>query len=109
MIHGSWSRWLLPDHCVTCGEAALEMRLVGPDAQGLALCVDESGAEELVDTTLLSPLAIGDRVLVHAGVALSILEAAGESSRSSGAMWPRTWRRRSSREPGASQTSTRPA
>jgi hydrogenase maturation factor len=43
---------------------------------GLALCADDEGARATVETALLEPLAAGDRVLVHAGVAIASLPAA---------------------------------
>ncbi len=46
------------------------------DASGLALCVDEQGARTTVDVTLVEPVAPGDELLVHAGVAIASLEAA---------------------------------
>jgi hydrogenase maturation factor len=50
------------------------MRIVSVDqAQGLALCADGEGATELVDPTLVGDVAVGDAVLVHAGVALARL------------------------------------
>ncbi len=39
--------------------------------RGLALCVDDRDARHTVEIALVEPLAIGDRVLVHAGVALT--------------------------------------
>ena len=63
--------------CITCGDVALPSRVVSVDhAEALAVCVDEGGAEAQVDVTLVEPLAVGDTVLVHAGTALTRLEAA---------------------------------
>ena len=63
--------------CITCGDVALPSRVVSVDhAEALAVCVDEAGAETRVDVTLVEPLAVGDTVLVHAGTALTRLEAA---------------------------------
>ena len=45
-------------------------------AQGLALCADEHGAHRTVEIALIEPVAAGDRVLVHADVALANLGAA---------------------------------
>lgn len=41
------------------------------DASGLAICADGSGAEHSVALDLLDPIAIGDDILVHAGVAIA--------------------------------------
>ncbi len=39
----------------------------------LALCVDDGGAHSLVEIALVSPVAPGDSLLVHAGTALTAL------------------------------------
>jgi hydrogenase maturation factor len=41
-----------------------------------ARCVDDEGREEVVATELVGEVAPGDRVLVHAGVAIERLAAA---------------------------------
>ena len=46
------------------------------DARSIALCEDGEGARADVATELVGPLAEGDELLVHAGVALARLEAA---------------------------------
>jgi hydrogenase maturation factor len=71
-----------PAHgCITCGDQALEMRVVAVDAaRGLAVCMDEAGQAAEVDTLLVEPTAAGERVLVHARVAIAKLpEAAGSA------------------------------
>jgi hydrogenase maturation factor len=57
------------DHCLTCSDEAVPMRVrdVRPDA--VAICDD--GSEVMTD--LLGPIAPGDVILVHAGTALSRL------------------------------------
>ena len=52
------------------------MRVVSPTHDGLAQCVDDAGARSVVMTDLVGDVARGDRILVHAGVALSRLEEA---------------------------------
>jgi HupF/HypC family len=62
-------------HCITCGDEAARMRVLMPaGADGLVTCEDESGAAAIVDAALVAPLAAGDVVLVHAGVALVRLQ-----------------------------------
>ncbi len=39
----------------------------------LAHCADDAGAESAVEITLVEPVAVGDQVLVHAGVAIAHL------------------------------------
>ena len=38
--------------------------------RGLALCEDAAGRRETVEIALVSPVAHGDRLLVHAGTAI---------------------------------------
>ena len=60
--------------CITCGDVAIELTVAtveGSDAR----CRDDSGREELVATELVGEVGPGDRVLVHAGVAIERLGA----------------------------------
>lgn len=60
------------DGCITCGDHAVELRVVSvDDARGLAVCADESGASLEVDVLLVAPVSTGDRLLVHAGTAIA--------------------------------------
>jgi hydrogenase maturation factor len=62
------------EHCITCGDDGVPMRVLRLDeARGLALCSDPDGARHTVETALVAPVAPGDEVLVHAGVALVAL------------------------------------
>ena len=62
------------DHCITCGDDGIPMTAVRVDAaQGLAVCADDAGSEATVEISLVGPVAPGDRVLVHAGVAIAPL------------------------------------
>jgi hydrogenase maturation factor len=59
------------EHCITCGDDGVPMRVLAlDDDRGLALCSDGAGAHHTVETALVAPVAPGDEVLVHAGVAL---------------------------------------
>jgi hydrogenase maturation factor len=63
------------DHCITCGDVAVEMTVLRVDAErGLALC-EASGEKETVEIELVGPVAPGDGLLVHAGTALQRLAA----------------------------------
>ncbi len=65
------------EHCITCGDVAVEMTVLRVDAgRGLALCEAEGG-KETVEIELVGPVAPGDGLLVHAGTALQRLQAAG--------------------------------
>lgn len=60
---------------MTCSDEGLPARVIEVGASGLARCADERGAECTVDITLVEPVAPGDSILVHAGVALALVEA----------------------------------
>lgn len=63
-------------HCTTCSDEAVPMHVHRIDRQReLALCVDGGGARHTVEIALVGPVGVGDRLLVHAGVAL-VAEAA---------------------------------
>ncbi len=58
-------------HCVTCADEGIVMRVAGPGTEpGLMACVGADGQASDVDTSLAEPVAAGDAILVHAGVAL---------------------------------------
>ncbi len=67
------------DGCITCGDVAVALTVLttaGMDAR----CCDENGREETVAVELVGAVTAGDRVLVHAGVAIERLESGkGES------------------------------
>ena len=58
------------DRCVTCSDEGVPMRVVElrDDA---AVCLDERGERHEVAVDLIGPVHPGDRVLVHAGVAIA--------------------------------------
>ena len=55
------------EHCVTCSDEALPLRVIEPRSGALALC--EPDVEVMTD--LVGPVEAGDVLLVHAGVALA--------------------------------------
>jgi D-sedoheptulose 7-phosphate isomerase len=63
---------LLEDRCVTCGDVAVEVTVA--EVEGHTAVVD---AGERVAIDLLDAVEPGDRLLVHAGVALERLEPTG--------------------------------
>src|SRR3954454_17519456 len=68
------------DGCITCGDVAVELvveRIDGADAH----CRDEGGRTEVVATELVGDVGAGDRLLVHAGVALERLTGGTASPR----------------------------
>ena len=63
------------DHCITCSDEGIPMQVERiDDVRGLALCAAEDGTKSTVEIALVS-VEPGDRVLVHAGVALAELSA----------------------------------
>ena len=59
--------------CVTCADEGVALRVVSVDATGLAVCRGAEGVEREVETALVGASAVGDEVLVHAGVAIARL------------------------------------
>jgi hydrogenase expression/formation protein HypC len=57
------------DGCITCGDVAVEMRVVRLDGD-LAVCEAQDGDVRSVEVALLDGVAEGDTLLVHADVAL---------------------------------------
>ncbi|GAA1986904.1 HypC/HybG/HupF family hydrogenase formation chaperone [Catenulispora subtropica] len=58
--------------CLTCGDVAVPLTVVELDGAD-ARCRDEAGRGETVAIELVGPVRVGDRLLVHAGVALEVL------------------------------------
>jgi hydrogenase maturation factor len=62
--------------CITCGDEAVEMRVVRVDeARSLALCADADDRTQTVEVELVGPVGPGDELLVHAGTALTRVSA----------------------------------
>jgi hydrogenase maturation factor len=62
--------------CITCGDVAVELRVLLVDEQrGLALCGDAGSGRETVEIALVGDVRPGDHLLVHAGTALQRLGA----------------------------------
>jgi hydrogenase maturation factor len=76
---GPWGSPACTDeHCITCGDQGIPMRVVALEGAGLARCHDDSAADQddsTVDVQLVGEVDPGDVVLVHAGVALVHLGA----------------------------------
>lgn len=63
----------LDGHCITCSDEAVAVTVISiDDSTGLAQVAVEDVVEE-VDITLIDEVTIGDRVLVHGGVAITHL------------------------------------
>jgi hydrogenase expression/formation protein HypC len=59
------------DHCITCGDIAVEVRVVRLLADDLA-DVDTGEGTERVSVALVSAV-VGDTILVHAGEAIGVV------------------------------------
>jgi hydrogenase maturation factor len=57
------------------------------ERRGLALCADAAGGRHTVESALVEPIATGEQVLVHAGVAIASL--AGQVDAARGTPGPR--------------------
>ena len=64
----------LVDGCLTCGDVAVPVTAVGDSDGRDALCEDAHGQRGSVAIELVGPVAAGDRLLVHGGVAISRLQ-----------------------------------
>jgi hydrogenase maturation factor len=62
------------DHCVTCSDEGVPMRVLQTGPDGLSVCADAEGSRTEVMTELVGAIDPGDEVLVHAGVALARLD-----------------------------------
>jgi hydrogenase assembly chaperone HypC/HupF len=90
------------DHgCITCGDAAIPMRVAQIDGdRGLALCRSAAGERESVEIALVEPVHAGEWLLVHAGTALARTDAEqlaagdGQGAASCGARRPGAGRAR---------------
>jgi hypothetical protein len=59
-------------HCITCGDIALEMTVLRVDeGRELALCAADDGRHETVEIALVAPVRPAERLLVHAGTAIA--------------------------------------
>jgi len=55
--------------CITCSDEAIPMRVLRGGQESVP-CADEQGVTHSVAVELVAPVATGDAVLVHAGVAI---------------------------------------
>jgi hydrogenase expression/formation protein HypC len=61
-----------PEHCQTCGDVAVEVRVLEVD--GDTAVVDTGAGRRHVAIELVAPIAPGDVLLCHAGIALRKVE-----------------------------------
>jgi hydrogenase maturation factor len=68
-------------HCITCGDDGDPMTVVSVDeVSGLALCAGEDGTRATVETALVEPVMVRDRLLVHAGTAIARIPSQTEAT-----------------------------
>jgi hypothetical protein len=60
------------DGCLVCGDVAVPVTVVEASVPD-AMCEDEHGQRGLVGVELVAPIAEGERLLVHGGVAITRL------------------------------------
>ncbi len=58
--------------CVTCSDEGRVGEVITADSRGWAR-VRTSGGDEVIDTTIVDEVAVGDLVLIHAGMAIAVL------------------------------------
>jgi len=61
-------------HCITCGDAAAAATVVR--VSGVTVTFELAGATEDIGIELVMPVAVGDVLLCHAGIALDKLAPA---------------------------------
>ncbi|MEV1168771.1 HypC/HybG/HupF family hydrogenase formation chaperone [Nonomuraea sp. NPDC049784] len=64
------------ESCVTCGDVAVQVRVVGLLPAGLARADTGDGTEEI--SVALVDARVGDTVLVHAGEAIAVIGRDGQ-------------------------------
>ena len=60
-----------PERCLTCGDVAVAARVL--DVAGSTALVEAEGGREQVAIELVEPVAPGDLLLCHAGIAIEKL------------------------------------
>ncbi|MFY9867934.1 MAG: HypC/HybG/HupF family hydrogenase formation chaperone [Trebonia sp.] len=66
------------DHCITCGDIAVEVTVLRLLPDSLAVVDTGQGTREEVSVALVSAAA-GDTILVHASEAIAVVQRAGEA------------------------------
>ncbi len=58
------------DGCIVCSDAGVPVRVLGLRGED-ALCEDSSGEQVEIAIDLVTPVSIGDILIVHGGVAIA--------------------------------------
>jgi len=56
------------ERCITCGDVAVTGKVV--EVAGMTATIEVDGERELVAIDLVEPVAVGELLLCHAGIAL---------------------------------------
>jgi hydrogenase assembly chaperone HypC/HupF len=67
------------DHCITCSDEALQVRVLNVDEEHGQAQVTLNGIEEEIDISLVESIAPGDILLVHGGVAIARVDEASNA------------------------------
>ena len=88
IIASSWGGCQLDEagHCTTCMDEALQAEVVEVDQTQALAQVQVDGELSEVDISLVDGVEVGDRLLIHGGVALERLDAVALSTKVS-ASW----------------------
>lgn len=62
------------DGCVVCSDAGIPVRVVSTEGDD-ALCEDAAGNRAEIAVELVGPVAVGEVLLTHGGVAIGKVEA----------------------------------
>ncbi|MCI6584200.1 MAG: HypC/HybG/HupF family hydrogenase formation chaperone [Mobiluncus porci] len=62
------------DVCITCSDEGRPLEIVGLEPDGVTARALGARGEETVDVSLVGPVAIGEKILVHAGLAITKVE-----------------------------------
>lgn len=69
------------DGCLVCGDVAVPVSVVRTEHDEDPVCRDPQGNEGRVAADLVGRVQVGDRLLVHAGVAIERLDAESDGSK----------------------------
>jgi hydrogenase expression/formation protein HypC len=65
------------DGCLTCGDVAVPVTVV-EEGEPDAICADDHGTRGSVGVELVAPVQVGERLLIHGGVAITRLQVEGQ-------------------------------
>lgn len=63
-----------PERCITCSDEGVVVTVVDLAEDGVTAIVETDVGREEVDISIVSPVEVGSKLLVHASVALTIIK-----------------------------------